>query len=355
MNYKASGVDYDWIDPFKRLAQKWAKRTSTIAGTWGESAFVWEEKDCFRAMVIEGLGTKNLVADAMRTVTGKTYYGAIAQDCVAMIVNDLITVGATPQVINAYFAVGDSHWFADTKRAEDLVRGWAKACIRSGAMWGGGETPILKGIVRTDSIDLAGSVVGIIKPKIRLLSGDDIAIGDAIVLIESSGIHANGLTLARRVADKLPKGYATRLPDGSMYGEALLSPTYIYAELVDAFFDAGIPLHYLVNITGHGWRKLMRAKRNLTYMITSISDSPPIFNFIKSFADLTDQEMYATFNMGVGFAVYVPEKSVVRAIAIAKNLHLRAWRAGHIESGKRQVVITPKRIVYSRGTLKIRN
>lgn len=364
IDYTSSGVNYDWIDPFKILAQKWGRKTSNkrtqtktleIEVSRGESAFVWEEKDCYRATVIEGLGTKNLVADAMRSITGKSYYGAIAQDTVAMIVNDLITVGATPQVINAYFAVGDSRWFADRERAKDLLEGWANTCIMAGAVWGGGETPVIKGIIAPGTIDLAGSAVGIIKPKNHLLLGDRIAIGDAIVLVESSGIHANGLTLARAVADNIPKGYASKLPDGSMYGEALLSPTHIYAGLVDALFIAGVPLHYLVNITGHGWRKLMRAKRNVTYMIEWVPKTSSLFDFIAEHANLTDQEMYATFNMGAGFAIYVPERDVDRVIAVAKRLKLHAWQAGHIESGKRQVIIKPKRIVYTADTLKIRN
>lgn len=355
MNYKSSGVDYDWIDPFKRLAQKWAKRTSSVGVPRGESAFVWEEKDCYRATVIEGLGSKNLVADAMRKVTGKTYYDAIAQDTVAMIVNDLIAVGATPQVVNAYFAVGDSRWFADVDRASDLVRGWANACILSRAVWGGGETPALKGIVHSDTIDLAGSAVGIIKPKNRLLLGDRIAVGDVIVLVESNGIHANGLTLARTVADKIPKGYETKLSDGSLYGEALLSPTHMYAGLIDALFNADIPLHYLVNITGHGWRKLMRAKRNLTYMIEWVPEVPLIFHFIRGHASLADQDMYATFNMGAGLAIYVPERFVPRIIEVASRQKLHAWKAGYIEKGKQQVIIKPKGIVYCADTLKIRN
>lgn len=355
MNYKSSGVDYDWIDPFKRLAQKWAKRTSSVVVPRGESAFVWEEKDCFRATVIEGLGSKNLVADAMRKVTGKTYYDAIAQDTVAMIVNDLIAVGATPQVVNAYFAVGDSRWFADVDRASDLVRGWANACMLSRAVWGGGETPTLKGIVHSDTIDLAGSAVGIIKPKNRLLLGDRIAVGDVIILVESNGIHANGLTLARTVADKISKGYATKLSDGSMYGEALLTPTHIYAGLVNALFDAGVALHYLVNVTGHGWRKLMRAKRNITYMIESVPKPPLLFDFLAKQANLADGEMYATFNMGAGLAIYIPQRDTNRVIAIAKRQGLCAWPVGHVMRGKRQVVITPKDIVYSAETLKIRN
>src|SRR6185312_3058633 len=115
-----------------------------IAASRGESAYVWEEKDSYRAIVVEGLGTKNLVADETRKFTNKTHYEAIAQDTVAMIVNDLVVVGADPQVVNAYFAIGNSDWFSDNERATDLVEGWAKACEMSGAVWGGGETPTLK-------------------------------------------------------------------------------------------------------------------------------------------------------------------------------------------------------------------
>lgn len=355
MNYKSSGVDYDWIDPFKLLAQKWARKTSKDAGLRGESAFVWEEKNCYRAMVIEGLGSKNLVADSMRKVTGKTYYDAIAQDTVAMIVNDLIAIGATPQIVNAYFAVGDSRWFEDTKRARDLVYGWARACTLAGAVWGGGETPSLKDIIKPDTIDLAGSAVGIIKPKKRLLMGKNIRSGDSIILVESNGIHANGLTLARTIADKLPNVYATKLSDGTMYGATLLQPTYIYARLIDALFRAGINVHYVVNITGHGWRKLMRAREHFTYTIEVLPRMTPLYAFLQGHGQLSDQEMFATFNMGAGFAIYVPKRDSVRVIAISKHLKMNAWLAGYIINGKQQVVIKPKGIVFSAKTLKIRS
>lgn len=358
MNYKSSGVDYDRIDPFKRLAQLWGRKTSgnvEVTSSRGESAYVWEERGCFRAMVIEGLGTKNLVADAMHKVTGKTYYGAIAQDTVAMIVNDLITVGAKPQVINAYFAVGDSRWFADKERARDLVTGWTKACMLAGAIWGGGETPVIKGIIAPGTIDLAGSAVGIVAPKSRLLSGKRITSGDAIVMVESNGIHANGLTLARAIADKPSKGYAAKLSDGSPYGEVLLRPTHIYVGLTEALFHAGVDIHYMVNITGHGWRKLMRAKRNVTYMIESVPRMTPLFSFLQDNSQLSDRLMYETFNMGAGFALYVPGKDVAGVIAIAKQQRLRAWHAGIVTKGKRQVVIKPSGIVFESETLKIRD
>jgi phosphoribosylformylglycinamidine cyclo-ligase len=241
ISYKSTGVNYNVMDPIKKLAQSAAKKTSfnllslgmsEKEASRGESAYVWEEKDSYRAFVVEGLGTKNIIADQTNKITHKNYYHQIAQDTVAMIINDLIVVGAKPQILNAYFAVGSSDWFLDKKRSKDLINGWKDACNLAGVVWGGGETPTLKDIVNPDTIDLGGSAVGIIKPKKRLVLGDKLTSGDVILLIESSGIHANGLTLARSIASKLPQGYATKLDNGQIYGEALLAPTYIYAKLV---------------------------------------------------------------------------------------------------------------------------
>lgn len=364
ITYQSSGVNYDAMDPIKRLAQLRARSTSEnlhrfgmreIGLSRGESAYVWEEQDSYKAFVIEGLGTKNLVSDETRRFSGKTHYDAIAQDTVAMIVNDLIVVGAQPQVISAYFAVGNSDWFSDEERAKDLVEGWAKACNLSGAVWGGGETPTLKGIIDPNTIDLSGSAVGIIKPKEHLTLGDKLKHGDVIVLIESSGIHANGLTLARTIASQLPKGYETFLSDGKTYGESLLTPTYIYAKLVEDLFNAGVDIHYMVNITGHGWRKLMRANRNFSYIIDKIPKPQSVFKFIQEQSKNDDREMYGNFNMGAGFAIFMPQKDVELAEKIAKFKHqLNSLLAGHVEEGPKQVVIKPKNIVFSEGTLGVR-
>src|SRR5579872_3006818 len=152
LTYKSSGVDYDAMDPLKRLAQIEGRKTiKNILGTGlkeveesrGESAYIQEFGKSYLAFVEEGLGTKSLVADAMYKITGKTYYDQLAQDTVAMMVNDLITLGAKPTTILAYWAAGSSSWFEDKKRMEDLVIGWRKACDLSGAVWGGGETPTL--------------------------------------------------------------------------------------------------------------------------------------------------------------------------------------------------------------------
>ncbi|MDD5147780.1 MAG: AIR synthase-related protein [Candidatus Daviesbacteria bacterium] len=371
ISYSSTGVNYNVMDPLKKLAQKTGKQTAQnlinfgikeVEMSRGESAYVWEEENSYRALVVEGLGTKNLVADEMAKITGKTYYYSIAQDTVAMIVNDIITVGALPQVLNAYFASGGPDWFKDTKRSSALVEGWAKACEMAGVTWGGGETPSLKGIINPETLDLAGACIGIIKPKERLTLGNKLQDGDAILLIESSGIHANGLSLARTVADKLPERYMTKLSDGTLYGDALLAPTYIYVNLVKDLFDGGVDIHYMVNITGHGWRKLMRANKDLTYLITQIPPVAPLFQFIQEKSENGDEDMYGNFNMGAGFAIYLPAQQVEKAREIAKQYNLKSWNAGIVQSGPKQVVIRqascfaikPKNIIFEAETLGIR-
>lgn len=353
ITYSNSGVDYNRLDPFKKLAQLKAGETigvKEVTASRGESAYVWEEKDSYRAFVVEGLGTKNLVADEVRKITGRTYYDVVAQDTVAMIVNDLIVVGAQPQVVNAYFAVGNSNWFDDEERARDLINGWSVACNLAGAVWGGGETPVLSNIINPRTIDLSGAAVGIVKPKKNLVLGDELMAGDAIFLIESSGIHANGLTLARAIAS-----YKTLLPDGKTYGESLLAPTHIYAKLIHDLIKAGIDIHYMVNITGHGWRKLMRANKEFSYVMDSIPEPQYVFKFIQEISGNDDREMYGNFNMGAGFAVFMPKKYVKLARKIARENY--GWwgeQMGTVENGGKRVVIKPKGVTYKSEELEIR-
>lgn len=363
ISYSSTGVDYSVMDPLKKLAQATGKQTSEnlskfnareIEKSRGESAYVWEEENCYRAFVIEGLGTKNLVADEMEKITGKTYYESIAQDTVAAIVNDIITVGAAPQVINAYFGSGGPDWFSNRERANALVQGWAKACGLSGATWGGGETPGLAGIINPETLDLVGSCIGIIQPKTKLTLGDKLKSGDVILLIESSGIHANGLSLARNIAEKLPDGYSTKLPGGKTFGETLLTSTHIYAKLVEDLFNSGIDIHYMVNITGHSFRKLMRATKDFSYVINQVPPVSPIFSFIKEHSGSSDKDMYGNFNMGAGFAIYLPADQVEKAQAIVEKFNLKSWNAGIVQKGSRKVVIKPKNIIFEAGTLNLR-
>ncbi|MDZ4228542.1 MAG: AIR synthase related protein [Candidatus Levybacteria bacterium] len=362
--YSSTGVDYDAMDPLKRKAQLKARETAgnlsrfgykEIEASRGESAYVWEEEDKYGAMVVEGLGTKNIVAEEMRKITGKTYHQEIAQDDVAMIVNDIIVVGAQPIVVSAYFAAGNSAWFSDEEKMEDLTEGFKNACNKAGAVWGGGESPTLKGIVVEGTSDLAGAAVGEIKPKERLVLGDKLTAGDAIFIVESSGIHANGLTLARAIADELPEGYATKLSDGKSYGESLLTPTHIYAGLVRDLFEAGIDIHYMANITGHGWRKIMRANKDFSYVIDEIPEPQPVFKFIQEQSGNDDQEMYGNLNMGAGFAIFMLEKDVELANKIAREKYgWQSWNSGKVEEGEKQVVIKPKGLTFKGATLGVR-
>src|SRR5687767_12052745 len=242
LSYESSGVRYDMLDAFKRACQRAAATTTAALATHGmteppgirgESAYLVETPNEYLAHVEEGLGTKNLVADAMFELTGKSYYANIGVDTVATIVNDLVTTGALPVSVAMHAAVGDSAWFENEQRAEDLARGFAEACKRSGAVWGGGETPALKGIVEPSTIVLAGSAIGRVAPKSNRITGD-VRDGDAIVLLASSGVQTNGLTLCRAIADKLPQGYLTKLDDGRAYGEALLDASVIYVPFVAA-------------------------------------------------------------------------------------------------------------------------
>ncbi len=363
LTYSQSGVDYGSIDPVKVSAQQAAAATADnltsfgmqeVAASRGESAYVWQEGDGHRALVVEGLGTKNLVADAMRTIGNRTYYDQIAQDTVAMIVNDLIVVGALPNVINAYFAIGDSNWMNDQERSGDLVKGWKAACDLAGATWGGGETPALKGIINPDTIDLAGSAIGSIAPG-KLVLGEKLSDGDHIILVESSGIHANGLTLARSIADTLPDGFATKLSNGRMYGEALLSPTHIYVPFVRALLEKNIDIHYMVNVTGHGWRKLMRATQPFTYTMTTVPPVPVELDYIAKQAGADNKEMYGNFNMGAGFAVYVPAEGVEAALSSAQEVGLQAWDAGTVSTGPKKVVIKPLNITFEGDSLGVRS
>jgi phosphoribosylformylglycinamidine cyclo-ligase len=364
MTYASVGVDYEAMDPFKRLAQLAGRETaanilrlgfSEVEMSRGESAYLMDAGDHYVAHVEEGLGTKNLVADAMYQLTGKSYYDHIAQCTVAMIVNDLITLGALPLSVAMHLAVGVSSWFGDERRCGDLIDGWKKACALAHCTWAGGETPTLKGIVNPDAAVLSGSAIGVVKPKSRLINAVNIRHGDAIVIAGSSGIHANGLTLAREIAEKLPKGYLTRLSDGRIYGEALLDPTIIYVPLVEDCFHEEVEIHYAVNITGHGWRKLMRATQPFAYIIDHIPVPHSIFSFIQEHGPVDDKEAYANLNMGAGFALYVREGDVRKVLAIASGLGMSALRAGTIESSQvKKVVIRPLGLEYLGSTLGVR-
>lgn len=366
LTYDQAGVNYDLIDPLKIAAQRAAAATgahlgghgfSEVAASRGESAYVVDVGPMYLASIVECLGTKTLVADEMARLTGKSYYDGIAQDTIAMAVNDLITVGATPLVVQAYWAAGGSDWFSDAARSQALVAGWKKACDICRVAWGGGETPALAGIVADGRVDLAASCTGIVSPKSRLSLGDKLGAGDAIVFLAASGIHANGLSLARKLAERLPKGYLTDIGHGETsqtYGDALLAPTALYSPVTEALAAAGIVPHYSANITGHGWRKLMRHPKALTYRITAVPPKTQVLDFMQRECQLDDHEAYGTLNMGAGFALYLAASDAARAVEIANGLGVQAMIAGHVEEGPKRVVIDPLNVTFGGDELQLR-
>jgi phosphoribosylformylglycinamidine cyclo-ligase len=363
LSYDQAGVNYDLIDPLKVSAQRAAAATAghlaqhgftEVLASRGESAYVVDVGPFYIASIVECLGSKALVADEMAALTGRSWYEGIAQDTIAMAVNDLITVGATPLVVQAYWAAGGSDWFGDAARAQALVAGWKRACDVCQVAWGGGETPALAGIVETGRIDLAASCTGLINPKERLSVGDKLAPGDAIVLLDSSGIHANGLSLARKLVERLPQGWLTEVQPGLSYGEALLAPTTLYSPVTEALWKAGIVPHYCANITGHGWRKLLRHPGDFTYRIHTVPPVTPVLAFIQRHAQQDDREAYSTLNMGAGFALFMAPDDAQRTVQIAQSLGIGARVAGQVEAGDKQVLIEPLGIRFGNDDLQLR-
>jgi len=184
--------------------------------------------------------------------------------------------------------------------------------------------------------------------------GDKLAAGDAIVLLASSGIHANGLSLARKLVERLPDGYLTEIAPGLTYGAALLAPTTLYSPVTEALFKAGITPHYCANITGHGWRKLLRHPAELSYRIHTVPPVTPVLRFIQQQAQQDDREAYSTLNMGAGFAIFVAAEDAERTVEIARAQGIAAWVAGEVEAGAKRLQIEPLDIEFGNDDLQLR-
>ena len=353
--YGAAGVDYHALDAGKRRALSAALATSgllsarggtAIDDSRGEPAFVFELGGQTFAFVVEGLGTKSVIARQVEDQLGVIAFASVAYDTVAAIVNDLCCVGALPLVVNAYFATGSSHWYEHEERQAALLAGWQRACVDAGATWGGGESPSLPGMVAEPEIELAGSAIGVVPASRQPIFGAALAPGDEIVFVQSSGLHANGASLARMVAKDLPDGYRTPLPSGRSFGEALLDPSLIYVPLVQALTVSDLDVHYLSHITGHGLLKLMRPRRDLGYRITRLPKAPEVLEFLVQAAHMSPKAAYSTFNMGCGFAIYCAPGAGEGVVTLATQLDLAAHVAGTVEPGPRRVVLEEIDVVF---------
>jgi phosphoribosylformylglycinamidine cyclo-ligase len=360
--YSKAGIDYDILDESKRAAIQNATATSpliaahggrVIEESRGASAFVLELGGQQLAFVMEGLGTKSILARLWLEQTGEDRFADVGVDGVAAIVNDVASVGALPVVVNAYFATGSSEWHARGGSAISLLEGWRIGCERAHAVWGGGESPALPDLVSPRDVEIAGSSIGVVPPEWGPLLGNELAPGQSIVLVESSGLHANGATLARSVAARLPDGLRTQMPDGTAFGAALLEPSVIYVPLTAELRARGIKPSYLVHVTGHGLRKLMRAPADFAYVVEELPPVPPVLAFLADEAGMSDRDAYGTFNMGAGWAVYVDPSDAESVVDAAAAVGMRAHVAGHLEEGERAVELVEKGITYRSDELEL--
>lgn len=364
-SYRDAGVDYETLDAGKRSAIAQALATSPLLGarggralddSRGEPAFAFELDGRTLAFVVEGLGTKSIIARRVLEEQGVDRFADVAYDAVAAIVNDLACVGALPLVVNAYFATGSAEWYRHGQRAHSLLAGWRRACEDAGCAWGGGESPSLPGLVDEREIELAGAAVGAVPHGRAAILGEALGPGDEIVLVASTGLHANGASLARLVADRLPDGYATVLPGeeaNTTFGRALLEPSAIYVDLVAGLLRRELPVTYLSHITGHGLLKLMRRPRPLRYRVRELMPPPAVLAFLVEQSGLDARAAYSTFNMGIGYAVYCAAGSGAAVVEQADGLGLRAWVAGVVEEGPREVVLEPVDVVYGSDLLEL--
>jgi len=265
------------------------------------------------AITTDGVGTKIIVAEKV----GK--FDTIGIDCVAMNVNDLLAIGAEPIAMVDYIAT-----FKPNERImEEIAIGLEKGCRMANITLVGGETATLPDLIR--GWDLVGTAIGIIH-KDKIITGKDIKPGDVIFGIPSSGIHSNGLTLARKVIESAGYNYNDEFENGRTIGEELLTPTRIYIELVDVIKK--FEVHGLAHITGGGLLNLKRLK-NVKFVIDDPLPPHKIFKFIQELGNIDDDEMYRTFNMGMGFAIILPKEE-------AKKLRkvLDGKIVGYVEEGE---------------------
>jgi phosphoribosylformylglycinamidine cyclo-ligase len=297
------------------------------------------------AMATDGVGTKILVAE----MAGK--YDTVGIDCVAMNVNDIICVGARPLSMVDYIAVQEARDDLLTDLARGLLAGAKLARINIP----GGEVAQLKemvtGIKPGYGFDLVGTCVGTVALD-KLVIGEDVRPGDAIIGIVASGIHSNGLTLARRVLfDQMKLDVNSYLPEfGRPLGEELLEPTAIYVDEVMALLESGLAVKSLTHITSDGFLNLTRAKAQVGYEITDLPATLPIYEAIAAGGPVEAAEMYQVFNMGIGFCAVVSEKDADKAVSILGGAREARVIGRVTDDPEERVVIKQHNLVGKPGT-----
>jgi phosphoribosylformylglycinamidine cyclo-ligase len=307
MTYAEAGVDIDASEA----------ATAALLGAVGEFegdyAGLLDIGDRYLALATDGVGTKLLVAEALGD------YSTIGIDCIAMNANDLVAAGVRPVAFVDYLAVDAP----DDATAEQVGRGLKTGAAQAGVALVGGETAVMPEVI--NGLDLAGTCAGL-AAKDEVFAGEAEE-GDALVAFPSSGIHSNGLTLARKAATAT-HDYTDACPfDGyDRLGEALLEPTRIYANVLPLLHAC--ETHAAAHVTGGGWTNLSRMGA-FRYEIEDAFEPHPVFEFIQTEGSVSDEEMHRTFNMGTGFVAAMPTED---AESLAAE-HDEARVIGRVEAG----------------------
>ncbi len=245
------------------------------------------------ALTTDGVGSKVLIANEMKK------WNTVGIDCIAMNVNDLLAMGIEPLAFVDYIAIQEPN----NEIMKQLGEGLAKGAESSRMTIVGGETATLPDIIK--GFDLAGTCLGMVK-KDRVITGERIEIGDAIIGLSSNGVHSNGYSLVRRIIKDAGYSYHDPFPynKDTTIGDELLIPTRIYMEILDAASEFDI--HGLAHITGSGLMKLHRVTK-YGFDITDPLPPHPVFKFLQEEGEVEDLEMYKTFNMGMGFVAVLPQ------------------------------------------------
>jgi len=299
------------------------------------------------ALCTDGVGSKVLVAEMLQR------YDTIGIDCVAMNVNDAICVGAEPISFLDYIAIER----ATPHVLEEIAKGLYRGAELADVTIIGGEISqipdIVKGREPGHGLDLSGVCAGLV-PLDRVIIGREVAPGDVIVGVRSSGIHSNGLTLARKsLFDQgrlAPDQYVSEL--GCTVGEELLRPTHIYVRpVVDLLFKRAVPIRALVHITGDGLLNLTRIAATVGFRLDSLPPPPPIFDLIQTAGRVPPREMYYVFNMGIGFCLIVEDDaSILRAVEEAFAQHQLATSIiGKVVADEGKRVLLPKQNLVGEG------
>lgn len=336
LTYADTGVNRErHYELVKRIGQHTARtqRAGVLGGIGAFGGFFAPDLAKYPDPVLvsgtDGVGTKLRLA----FLSGK--HDTVGQDLVAMSVNDILCQGAEPLFFLDYIGTGQK----DLAVLEQVVKGIADGCQLAGCALVGGETAELPGMYAPGEYDLAGFAVGIVN-RDRILTGDQVAPGDKLVALGSSGLHSNGYSLARRVLLKADGG-AYELDDrpaelnGQTVIEAMLTPTRIYTKSFLALYEQ-FTVHGAANITGGGFHEnipRMLPEGCRVVLNWGTWDLLPIFALIQRLGPVEPTEMESTFNLGIGMVLAVPAAEAEAVVAKARDLGEQAWVVGEIVEG----------------------